>query len=261
MGTPNGIWNPNEQYDLDPTTGQYTKKAPDQLVPAGSSPFDSSQVPSGVPNEWAEDFIRRNPGDYSRIGSAYQSDIDAKQQYATPTQQWNAQPAAQPQSDALYQMLMQRAQQGTAVNRNDPNIRSQVDPVVAQQERASRNYLDDVAERSGPLANLQGERRLVAERGGQAAGAFESEVIGREIAAKRDEIQQALSLYGSMLSADKQLELQNQLAQLNAALQREGYGLQREGMAQSNDQFLRELALREWIAGDNSAQGWAGFGA
>lgn len=228
--------------------------------------FDPSRVPDGVPLEWAEDFVRRNPGDYHRVAEQYASSLkpggeggDAPQ-YATPAQQWNAQPAVSPQRDQLFQLLMQRATQGTAVNRNDPNIRAQVDPVVAQQERASRNYLDDVAERAGPLANIQGERRLVAERQGQAAGAFEAEVIGREIAARRDEIAQSLQLYGSLMTADQQMALQRELAQLNASLQREGYGIQRQQLGQANDQFLRELALREWMAGDQSDRAWAGLG-
>lgn len=197
-------------------------------------------------------------------------------QYATPAQQWNAQPVMQPQSDDLFKMLMQRASQGTAVNRDDPNIRSQVDPVVAQQERASRNYLDDQAERAGPLANMQGERRLASERSGQAAGAFESEVIGREIAAKRDEIAQALQLYAGRLTEEQQMGLQGQLASLNAMLQREGMDiqrqgqaqgfdiqrqgldLQRQGLSQSNDQFMRELALREFDTNNAWDYRWAG---
>lgn len=167
-------------------------------------------------------------------------------QYATPTQAWNAQPApaAAPQNE-LYALLMQRAQQGTAVGRDNPNVRNQVDPVVAQQERANRNYLDDTAERAGPLANLQGERRLMAERSGQYAGALESEVIGREIEAKRQEIMQALSLWGQQLSADQRLALQRELAYLEDAARTADRGLQREGLLQGNDQFLRELALRE----------------
>lgn len=35
--------------------------------------FDATKVPNGIPVEWAQDFISRNPGDYSRIGSAYNS--------------------------------------------------------------------------------------------------------------------------------------------------------------------------------------------
>jgi hypothetical protein len=33
--------------------------------------FDASRVPQGVPQDWAQDFITRNPGDYHRIGEAY----------------------------------------------------------------------------------------------------------------------------------------------------------------------------------------------
>jgi hypothetical protein len=40
----------------------------------GSSPtFDASRVPAGVPMDWAQDFISRNPGDYGRLASAYGS--------------------------------------------------------------------------------------------------------------------------------------------------------------------------------------------
>ncbi len=166
-------------------------------------------------------------------------------QYATPTQAWNAQPAQSGQSDQLYSLLMERAQQGTAVSRDNPNVRNQVDPVVAQQERANRNTLDDIAEKAGPLANLTGERRMMGERTGQFAGALESEVIGREIAAKRDEIAQALSLWGSRLSDEQRMALQRELAYLEDAARTADRGLQREGLLQGNDQFLRELALRE----------------
>lgn len=173
--------------------------------------------------------------------------------YQTPTQQWNAQPQTQGRSDELFKLLMQRAQQPTTVTGQDPNVRAQVDPVVAQQTRASRDYLDQLAERAGPLANLQGERRLAAERQGQAAGAFESEIIGREISGRRDEAAQALALASQQGNLEQQLSAQKELANLDALLRREGFGLQREGlglqrdqMNLSNDQFLKELALRQW---------------
>jgi hypothetical protein len=168
----------------------------------------------------------------------------------SPTQAWNSQPAQDPRSAELYSLLMQRAQQGTAVDRNDPNIRAQVDPAVAQMERSSRTYLDQLAEKSGPLANLQGERRMASERQGQAAGQLEGEVIGREIDARRQEIQQALTLWGAQLSGDQRLALERELGYLNDAgrtADREaGVGVSMAGLNQSQDQFLRELALREF---------------
>jgi hypothetical protein len=159
----------------------------------------------------------------------------------SPAAQWNAQPAAQanPQNDALMKLLMERATQGTAVNRMDPNIRQQVDPMVAQQERASRNYIDDLAERGGPMANLQGEKRLASERAGQAAGSLESEVIGREVAAKRGEIEQAIALLMANGQFDKAQQLQFQLASMSDASRA-------ADRSQANDHFMRELALREF---------------
>lgn len=180
-------------------------------------------------------------------------------QYATPTQAWNTQPTTLPQSSKnseLYSLLMGRAQQGTGVDSKSLDVRQQVDPATAQMERASRNYLDDLAEKAGPLANIQGERRLASERLGQQAGAFEAEIIGREKAARREEIQQALTLWGSMMSNEQQLALQKELAQLSAqerAADRELQSrFQSQSLAQQQDQFLKELALREW----DTTQGW-----
>lgn len=271
------IWNPNpaEQYDLDPETGQYRPRPPGtpQAPPAPGYDIDAfyqrtlGRAPDA--NERSTDLAN-----IERYGAAgFESDFQKRlapsgggqasqaPQYQTPAQQWNAQPSANAgRSDEFFKVLMNRATQGTAVNRNDPNIRAQVDPLTAQMERSSRNYIDDVAERAGPLANIQGERRLAAERTGQAAGQLEAEVIGREISARRDEIAQALMLYGSQLSNEQRLEMERELAQLNAQLQREGFGLRRDEMGLQNDQFLRELALREWMAGDQSDRAWAGFG-
>jgi hypothetical protein len=53
------------------------------------------------------------------------------------------------------------------VDANDPTLRAQIDPAVAQMTRSSRSYLDNLAEKGGGLANLQGEQRLASERVGQ----------------------------------------------------------------------------------------------
>lgn len=213
--------------------------------------FDPSKVPSGVPVEWAKDFINRNPGDYDRLASAYGSG-GSSQPNQTPTQAWNAQPS-DPRSDAFFDLLMQRIGQGVNVDRMDPSIRNQVDPLVAQMERSSRNYLDQQAEAAGPIANLRGERRLAAERTGQAAGQLESEVIGRERDARRQEIAQALQLYGSRLSDTERNSLERELAYLSNDTARRGQDI---GL----DEFLRELALRQWQAQDNSAYQWGSLG-
>lgn len=175
--------------------------------------------------------------------------------------------------DALYSTLNERATQGLAVDKNNPAIRQQADAYAANTDRARRNYISDVAEASGPLANIRGEERMAAERYGNLTGTFEAELIGRELQAKRDEIAEALRMQGAMLSGDQQRALAQQLAMLDQAIAEAGVGLQARGQdinAQLGnrgldvtmrgqdlgmDQFLRQLAQRsyEW---DSSPMGW-----
>jgi hypothetical protein len=156
-------------------------------------------------------------------------------------------------NDSLWRTYMDRAQQGLAIDRNNPVIRAQADAYSANEERSRRNYLADLAEESGPLANLQGEARLAAERVGQRTGAFEAELLSRELTARRDEVAQALAGLGSMLSADQTQALQRELGLLDNAIKQQQVGLSARGLDQEwqrallqNDQFLRELGLNEW---------------
>jgi hypothetical protein len=125
-------------------------------------------------------------------------------------------------SKELYDMLLARAKQGTTIDRNDSNIRQQVDPYAAAQERARRNYLADAAEQLGPTANLRGESRVAMERAGQATGAFEGQLIGRELENRRSEIQHALDSLGNRLTEDQRIALQKELGYLSDATQRYG---------------------------------------
>lgn len=156
-------------------------------------------------------------------------------------------------ADALYSQLQGRAQQSLQIDRNDPIIRAQADAFSANQERASRNYLADLAEKAGPLANLQGEQRMAAERQGQAAGSFEAELMGRELTSRRAEIADALNSMRGMLSLDQQDNLQRELASLDAAIKQQGLavnqsqfgqdlGYRYANLAQQGSQFDRSLA-------------------
>jgi len=137
-----------------------------------------------------------------------------------------------------------RIKQPRTPDRNDPVIRAQADAYGAAQTRSSRNYLSDMAEKNSPYFNMAGEERLAAERAGQNTGEFEAELIGREQDARRQEIQQDLELYGSQLTEQERQSLQMELAQMQL-------GEQRAGRFMSHDEYLRDLALRKWIA-DNA---------
>jgi hypothetical protein len=165
------------------------------------------------------------------------------------------QPLSQPQqserNNELWQMLMDRAMASKDVSASDPIIRPQVDAYRAEQERAQRNSLADLAERSGPLANLRGEQRIAAERTGQNVSGFQAELMGRELTARRSEIQQALTGLQGLLSTDQQLALQRELALLDNAIKQQQVNLQGQGMdldwqraLLQNDQFWADLGLR-----------------
>jgi hypothetical protein len=130
-------------------------------------------------------------------------------------------------SKELYDILLARAKQGTQIDPDDPNIRQQVDPYTASVERSRRDYLADTAERMGPRANIQGESRLASERAGQASGLFRSQLIGRELDSRRQEIIHALDSLRGQLSADQTLALQRELGYLEDATRR--YGIRTEG--------------------------------
>lgn len=161
-------------------------------------------------------------------------------------------PMPDPRATELYDQLRQRATQGLDIDRNDPIIRSQADAYGAQAERARRDSLADLAERSGPNANLRGEERLGYERRGQQVGAFEAELVGRELQARRDEIAQSLQLSATFLSTEQQRDLQRQIALLDNAIAQQNASNSGTAVSQDwmeallqNSQFLDDLEARE----------------
>jgi hypothetical protein len=142
------------------------------------------------------------------------------------------------QRDDLYNTLMNRSNQSLNINaQTDPNIRQQADPYAAAVERERRRYMAQTAEGGGPLANIQGEARLSSEKAGQASGLFESQLIGREMSARRDEIAQALQGRMGMLSQEQQLAMQRELAQLDASIRN-------RQISSGNEQFMGSLGLQ-----------------
>lgn len=271
----NNSWLPQEQnYQIQQApSGDPNQQPPEQQQQAQTAGFDPSKAPSSVPTGWAEDFIRRNPGDYHRISEAYASERggggggESSSSSSAQTggfgdwykgwfEQQRAQAAAQDaerkqKADNLYNTWLGRSQQALNIDRNDPIIRAQADAYRANEDRSSRNYLSDLAESAGPLANLRGEQRMASERVGQRTGAFEAELLGRELTTRRNEIAQALSAMGGMLSADQQVGLQRELAILDQAIRERGLALQSQSLDQDwqrallqNNQFMADLGLR-----------------
>lgn len=172
-------------------------------------------------------------------------------QQATNAQTYSSTPGAAPLANTTNQgtqdvtrnSYLQRATQGTTIDRNDPNFKQQTDAFNAGVERQKRDYLTDAAERysakgMGDSGAMENERRMAAERAGQAQGSFEAQLVGRELENRRKEITDALGNLRGMISGDQQLALQKELAQIDAQLKQ-------AGLTQSGDLGARELALKD----------------
>jgi hypothetical protein len=192
-----------------------------------------------------------NTPTYNPSGSGQQSPVQAPQYSNDLIRQMMEQQAAQAaenkqRADALYSRLSDRANQSLAIDRNDPIIRAQADAFSANQTRQARNLISDAAEGSSQYANLEGQRRIAAEHAGQASGAYEAQLMGSELQARRAEIAQALAQAGGMLTADQANQLQRQLGMLDNAIRQQSLGVTQRGQDQNYDARLRELGLNEW---------------
>ena len=80
----------------------------------------------------------------------------------------------------------QAAHYAETVTQDDPVVRAQIDAYRAEQERARRNHISDLAEKAGgnPV-NLEGEKRMAAETVAHAVGLFAAETIAKEVEARR----------------------------------------------------------------------------
>ena len=308
-----GISSPQQFEDFKTALeAQYKQRGANSNGPAGgdSRSDGGTPPPTGTSGTASSPAQAWNTAPIAPFPSWYRGLME--QQVASQQQ---AQAETKARADGLYSTLSARAGQSLNVTPNDPIIKGQVDAYRGEQDRAARNYVSDVAEQAGPYGNIQGERRIAAERVGQGVGGFQAELLGRELTARRDEIAQALATEGALLSGDQQRALTGQLATLDQAIRQAGvvqqgqqlalqsslgfgdlalrdklgtgqlalgnrqaditqllglgnlglgyYGANttRRGQNLSNDQFLRELALRQWDLGDQSDYRWAQLGA
>lgn len=140
-------------------------------------------------------------------------------------------------ANTLWDMLMNRAQQGLNINSKDPIIANQVNSYRAEQTRGVRDALAQMAEQGGPTANLNSERRLANEKAAQSTGGLQSQLMQNELTARRTEIQNALTQMGSLLSDQQKIALQQELGMIDA-------NLRQQQVTNQNNQFLDNFALQ-----------------
>jgi hypothetical protein len=117
----------------------------------------------------------------------------------------------------LYKYLYGLGTSSPTIDANDPIIKAQTDAYRAEQDRAGRSYLAQAAESGGPNTNLDAVARSMAEQGAQSTGAFQANLMGNELSARRNQIQQALSGAQGLLTSEQQAQLQEELSQLGLA--------------------------------------------
>lgn len=144
--------------------------------------------------------------------------------------------------DVLRNTYLKQVTQGTQIDaQNDPNIRQQSDAFAAAQERARRDQASDIAEKfagTGQTGAQTVEQRMLNEKAQQGRGAFEADLVGRELQTRRDEIKDALGNLGGMLSDDQNRALQLELAKLDAQIKK-------AGISSSESLGRSELALKD----------------
>ena len=213
--------------------GERASNTPRQSNDSRSNPAPSAPPPAGNNGHTNPDGMASWTGQPSQTSSQdpyQQAALDAiKQQSALMQQMMAKQEEAdrirQERADGLYNTLLQRSQQSLAVDGNDPIIANQVNAMRAEQERSKRNFISDAAENYGPIANIRGEERMANERVGQNVSSFQSELIGRELMGRRQEVADALASMGGMLSGSQQAALQRELAMLDNGIRQQQVGL------------------------------------
>lgn len=162
-----------------------------------------------------------------------------------------------PQWDAFYNQLLGRSTQSLAVNPNDPIIKANTDAFNAAEQRQQTRNMSALAERAGPNTNLAAETRASGEQVGQDTAAFQAKQMGDEVAARRQEISQALTLQAGQLSTEEMSRLKQEdqaLAARQQDLQNSQFGAQ-YGLASQNQGWMQAFQDRGWGA-DQAQRAW-----
>jgi len=175
-----------------------------------------------------------------------------------------------PQSDEEIQrqaLLQQMQANSQPVTVDDATIQAQLQPFAAAQERERRTAENEAAERAstmgmGSSGALDNQRRSLQERAGQATGLRASDLVGREVASRREDLARYLQMNQGRLDANAERQLRERLANMDAQLRREGYSLQgqlgnreldirdRLGTGGLSNDLLRILSQRQQFGQD-----------
>lgn len=228
---------------------------PDYTSPQGQSSAVQSWLWAGPNAAWKTPdnvayFTQRinQTGGFTPDNVAYWQQMIASGQ--TPDQAAGASGAApaaptgptgmnDPNATALFNTLMGIADQSQTIDPNDPVIASQVNAYGAQQTKAARDAQSAVAgAKGGTYDPTAAESRSLQETAGANTSAFQASTMANELAARRTQIQNALSGAAGLLTAEQQMSLQDELTKLEQAQQLLEF---QQSQAQQQSQFSQNL--------------------
>lgn len=232
-----------------------TPTGPDYTSPTGQVSAVQSWLNAGPNEAWksqADYFTQRvnETGGFTPENVAYWQNMI--QQGMTPDQAAGASGATgsvtastgptgmnDPNSTALFNTLMGIANESQVVDPNDPIIKAQTNAVSAQQQQGARNAQSQLAAGSaGTYDPIGAQTRSLQETATNNTSAFQANVMANELAARRTQIQNALSGAAGLLTAEQQMSLQEELTKLQQAQQLLEF---QQGQTQQESQFARNL--------------------
>jgi hypothetical protein len=134
---------------------------------------------------------------------------------------------------------------------NDPQLQPAMSAFNAAQNRSTARQVNQNAEAFGAAGLESSGARLAADRGaieqqGLNEGTFASNAVLQELIARRDQVQKAMTLGSAHMDQDLARRLQQELATLNATVQR-------ESIAQTGRLGDKDIDMRQKLgtAGNN----------
>jgi hypothetical protein len=153
-------------------------------------------------------------------------------------------PLSDPNAKALFDKLMERANQSLNVNPEDPIIANLTNAYRAEQERGVRNELSAEAAGQGPVgSDTTAAARSLREKAGQATSGFQATQMANELKGRREEIMSALQGAAGFLTSEQQMALQGELHMVDNELQKWMFGA---GLNQRESEFGRNLGQRAY---------------
>lgn len=165
----------------------------------------------------------------------------------------NTDPARAQLLQRLNAMMDQYSQ---PVSPDDPTIKASTDAYTGQVNRGVNDFKNTAAERAYaegvPTGAFDSQIGNAEQAGGRAVGGFQAQLMNDELAARRANLQGALGASGGLLSAQDSADIQNKIANMDAALKASGLDLTNKslditkllgmtGLTQQNNQFYDQL--------------------